>query len=229
MKNLLSPDNPVMNFITRLVYCVWLNILWFIFCIPVFTAGASTTALFYVTLKMAQDQEGNITRQFVTAFLDNFRFSTKVWLILLAVLAIFGVDGYFLWHMRYENMFWTILTAIFFVACAALAIVLMYIFPLMARFENTIPMMFKNSLFIGIRYLFCTAFMAAIYFFMLVIIVRFFTPAVIFGEGVCAFLCSLLLSGVFYRLEGGSPDSEESTDGSEFPEEKNASGGGSVK
>ena len=57
MRNLLNPDNPVMNFITRVVYAVWLNILWFVCSIPIVTAGASTTALFYVTLKMVKNEE----------------------------------------------------------------------------------------------------------------------------------------------------------------------------
>ena len=212
MKDFLNPDNPVMNFITSVVSCVWLNILWFIFSIPIFTIGASTTALFYVTLKMADNEEGNLTSQFVTAFRSNFRFSTKVWLILLALLVIFGVDGYVLWHIHYTNVFWTILTAIFIVACVALAIILMYIFPLMARFENTIQAMFKNSLLLGIRYLICTALMACIYFLMLLVIVRFFTPAVIFGEGLCAFLCSLLLTRIMHLLEGQEKSSDDHPD-----------------
>ncbi len=212
MKNFLNPDNPVMNTISQIVNCVWLNILWFIFCIPIFTVGASTTALFYVTLKMADNEDGNITAQFISAFRSNFRFSTKVWLILMAVIAVFSVDGYVLWHIRYTNVFWTILTAVFFVACAALAVILMYIFPLMARFENTVAAMFRNSLLIGIRYLVCTVLMAGIYFLMTLVVVRFFTPAVIFGEGLCAYLCSLLLSRILHLLEGSEAVSEETSE-----------------
>ena len=51
MNNLLNPDNPVMQFITKIVTTVYLNILWFLCCLPIFTAGAATTALYYVTLK----------------------------------------------------------------------------------------------------------------------------------------------------------------------------------
>ena len=54
MHNFFNPDNAVMQFITKVVYSVYLNILWFICCIPIVTAGASTTALFYVTLKMVK-------------------------------------------------------------------------------------------------------------------------------------------------------------------------------
>ncbi len=200
MRNLLNPDNVVMSLITRIVYSVWLNILWFVCSLPVVTAGASTTALFYVTLKMVKNEEGNVTAQFFSAFRDNFRFSTKVWLIMLAAQAALAFDGYVLWHMRFTNAFWTFLTAVFIVLLAACFITAMYIFPLMARFENTVVAMFRNSIMIGIRYLLCTVAMTAIYFIMLLIIVRFFTPAVIFGEGLCAFLCSYLLSGILDRL-----------------------------
>ena len=34
------------------------------------------------------------------------------------------------------------------------------------------------------------------------VIIRVFTPAVIFGEGLCALLCSCLLSNIFVLVEG---------------------------
>ena len=71
MHNFFNPDNAVMQFITKVVYSVYLNILWFICCIPIVTAGASTTALFYVTLKMVRNEEGNITKAFFSSFKSN--------------------------------------------------------------------------------------------------------------------------------------------------------------
>jgi uncharacterized membrane protein YesL len=208
MQHIFSPDNPVMVFINRIVYSVYLNILWFICCIPIVTIGASTTALFTVTLKMVKNEEGNITSQFFGAFKKNFKQSTIVWLIMLALGAVLAVDGYVLYHLRYENIFWTILTAIFLVVLAAYAIITMYIYPLMAHFENTIPAMFKNSIMIGVRFLLCTALMALIYFIMLVVIINFFTPAVVFGEGFCAYLCSYLLSNILAQC-GPTEETED--------------------
>lgn len=196
MSNLLSLDGPVMQLINKIVYSVYLNILWFICCIPIVTAGASTTALFYVTLKIARNEEGNITKAFFRSFRENLKQGTLIWMILLAFGIILGIDGYVVYHMRFENVFWTICAAFLIIAAAAYAIVLMYIFPLLARFDNTIGAMFKNALFMGIRFLLCTIVMAVIYFIMLLIVVRFFTPAVIFGEGLCALLCSYLLSNI---------------------------------
>lgn len=201
MNSLFNPDNPVMQFITKIVYCVYLNILWFICCIPIVTAGASTTALFYVTLKMAKNEEGNVTKAFFRSFRENFRQGTQIWMILLSIGLFLGIDGYVLYHMRFENMFWTVITAVFIVAVAAYSIVLMYIFPLLARFDNTIGTMFKNSIMIGMRFLLCTFLMLVIHFVMLFIVINLFTPAIIFGEGLCAFLCSYLLSNILKCCE----------------------------
>ena len=174
MKGLLDIDGPVMQIITKIVYAVWLNILWVICCLPVFTVGASTTALFYVTLKIVKNEEGNITRAFFGAFKENFRQATVMW--------TFG-------------------TAVFMAVLAAYAIILMYIFPLLARFDNTIWAMFKNSLMIGMRFLLCTVLMALVYFVMAVVVIRIFTPGIIFGEGLCALLCSYLLSNILGMVE----------------------------
>ncbi len=201
MRNLLSPEGPLMSLLTRIAYSAYLNVLWFICCLPIVTAGASTTALFYVTLKIAKNEEGNLTRAFFHSFRENFRQATKIWLILLVLGIILAADGYVFYHMRFENAFWTVGTAVFLVAVAAYAIVMMYIFPLLARFDNTVGAMFKNALLLGMRFLLCTALMAAIYFAMAFIVINIFTPAVIFGEGLCALLCSHLLSNILLMCQ----------------------------
>ncbi len=215
MRNLFNLDGPVLQFINKIVYSVYLNILWFICCIPIVTIGASTTALFYVTLKIAKNEEGSLTKAFFHSFKENLRQGTAIWLILLVVGVVLGIDGYVLYHMRFENVFWTLCTAVFFVAAAAYAVILMYIFPLLARFDNTIGAMFKNSLLIGARFLFCTLLMAVVYFVMLLVIVRIFTPAVIFGEGLCALLCSYLLSNILALCQ---TKSEEHADAAAEPQ-----------
>lgn len=82
---------------------------------------------------------------------------TQIWLILFGLGAVLGVDGYVLYHMRFENAFWALLTAVFIVAAVAYGIVLLYIFPLLAHFSNTTKAMFRNSLMVGMRFLLCMA------------------------------------------------------------------------
>ncbi len=218
MNNLLNPEGKVMLLFTKIAYCAYLNVLWFLCCLPIVTAGASTTALFYVTLKMAKDEEGNVTRSFFRAFRQNFRKATVIWLILLALGMVLALDGYVFYHMRFENAFWAVGTAVFLVALAAYAIVLMYIFPLLARFENTVRAMFFNSLMLGMRFLLCTVAMAVIYFVMAFVVINIFTPVIIFGEGLCALLCSHLLSNIMLMCEEKAETPEGGTVSEELSE-----------
>ena len=76
---------------------------------------------------------------------------------------------------------------------------------LLARFENTTFGILKTALLVGVRYLFCTLLMAAIYGIMGYVIVFVFTPAFLLGMGLCAMLCSFLMLRILYLI-GGDPD-----------------------
>lgn len=103
---------------------------------------------------------------------------------------------------------WTLMLALIIAAAIAYVIVLIYVFPLVASVKNTNFAMLKNSLLIGIHYLFCTILVFAIHFAMFFAVVAVFTPLILFGEGLCALLSSYLLSKVI-RACSYDPDTEE--------------------
>lgn len=205
MSNLIDPDRPLMAFITKMAYSAYLNILWLICCLPIVTIGASTTALFYVTLKMAEDRDDGLTGMFFRAFRQNFLPATKLWLVLLGAGAFLAMDGYIVWHIWSQSIFWTLVAALLIVAAIVYAVVLLYAFPLLARFENTTFGILKTALLVGLRYLVCTLLMAGIYFLMGWVVVNLFTPAFLLGFGCCAMLCSFLLVNIIHSI-GGDPD-----------------------
>lgn len=139
------------------------------------------------------------------AFRENFKPATKLWLILLAVGSFLAADGFVLRRMWSENIFWTLLTAVLIGAAVLYGIVLLYAFPLLARFENTTFGILKTAFLVGVRYLFCTLLMAAIYGIMGYVVVFVFTPAFLLGMGLCAMLCSFLMLRILYLI-GGDPD-----------------------
>ena len=73
MNGLFSINSPLWRFMDKALRLIWLNLLWFLCCLPVVTIGAATTALYSVTLKYARDEEGYLTRSFFQAFRQNFR------------------------------------------------------------------------------------------------------------------------------------------------------------
>ena len=198
---IFSYDSKFSQILLKIANACYLNLLWFLCSLPIVTLGASTNALYYVTLKMVRDEEGSVTRMFFRSFRENFRQATVLWLILLAAGAVLAGDGYILFHLFRSTtgaiaVFWTLLFALVIVAAIAYAVVLIYVFPLVASVTNTNTAMLKNSFFIGTHYLFCTILVFAIHFARFFVVVRIFTPMIVFGEGLCAFLSSYLLSNV---------------------------------
>ena len=81
-------DSPLMSALNKLADLIILNILVIICSLPVFTIGASMTALHYVVLKMVRNEEGYIIKSFFKSFKQNFRQATIIWLILLVLIGV---------------------------------------------------------------------------------------------------------------------------------------------
>ena len=225
MSNLIDPDRPLLAFITKMAYSAYLNILWLICCLPIVTIGASTTALFYVTLKMAEDRDDGLTGMFFRAFRQNFLPATKLWLVLLGAGAFLAMDGYFVWHIWSQRIFWTLVAACLLVAALVHAFVLLYAFPSLSPVVDTSSGPPLPALLVGLRYLVCTLLMAGIYFLMGWVVVNLFTPAFLLGFGCCAMLCSFLLVNIIHAI-GGDPDAAlaaQDAESKEDGENKNAS------
>ena len=198
---LFSYDSKFSQIMLKLCYGCYLNLLWMVCSLPVFTAGAATAALYDVTLRIAREEEPPLTTRFFRAFRENFRQATVLWLILLGVGALLGADAYILYHLYKStagmvSVMCTLGLALIIVAAICYVVVLMYVFPLIASVKNTNFAMLKNALLIGIHYLFCTILVFAIHFAMFFAVVAVFMPLIVFGEGLCALLSSYLLGKV---------------------------------
>ncbi|MDR1017815.1 MAG: YesL family protein [Lachnospiraceae bacterium] len=140
--------NKALNFMTKASNIVILNLLWVLCSIPIFTIGASTTALYTVMLKLVKDEEGYIAKDFFEAFKGNFKQSTILWLIALAVAFVLFLDFRFFGtsNMVVIKMLQYIVTVITLI----IAMILGYIFPMVAKFENTLQNYIKNSFYLVI-------------------------------------------------------------------------------
>lgn len=211
--NFFSYDSKFSQILLKICYSCYLNLLWFLCCLPIFTIGASTAALYDVTLRIVREDDAALTSRFFKAFRNNFRQATVLWLILLAIGSLLAADGYILYHLYRSatgsmSVIWTLMLALIIASAIVYVIVLLYVFPLTASVQNTNWAMLKNALFIGFRYLFCTILVFAIHFAMFFAVVAIFTPLIIFGEGLCALLSSYLLSNVI-RACSYDPSAEE--------------------
>lgn len=209
-------EGPVFTFLSRLADLIWLNLLFIICCIPVVTIGAATTALYYVTLKMAKDEEGYITRSYFKAFRDNFVQATVIWLVFLAVIVVMFLDFRI---AQVGDMSALIgsgrINDVVIVAVGVMAIILgmtlTYVFPLLARFDNTVVNTVKNAFLISIRHLPYTFLMMIIQAVPVVLI--WFFPAllilVLIMFSAVAYINSKFFRKIFVLYEGTDGEGRE--------------------
>ena len=191
-----------------------LNLLWFVCSLPIVTIGASTTALYYASLKLVRDEDHHIVSQFFRSFRENFKQATVLWLILLGTGLFLAADGYILYHLRLTAVgpaavLWTLLLAVIIAAAVIYVIVLLYVFPLLASVSNTTAAMLKNAFLIGTHFLFATILVFAVHVAMFFVVVAWFTPLIIFGEGLCALISAWLLNNILISVSGTPEDRTE--------------------
>lgn len=197
MGKVFDLDNPVFRTISKLVDLIWLNIIFVIFSLPVVTIGASVTAMMSVTMKMARDREGYMWQGFWKSFKQNFKQSTIIWIIMILVATVIGTDIYFFYSSTaaYAKVFLALMLGLsVLLLCMAI-----YIFPLLAQFENTIKQTAKNALLMAIRHLPWTILLLAILAVCAVLIWLFLGIAIFFGFGLTAFICAFIFNHIFVR------------------------------
>lgn len=140
-------DNILIKALSRICDFMLLNIMWVFCSIPVFTLGASTTALYTVMMKIVRNEEGYIVRGFLKAFKENFKKSTILCLILIVAGVVIGADLWFSLAMKYDLRL--VFQCIFLLLSLIWLCTVIYVFPLTACYENTIINTIKNALLLS--------------------------------------------------------------------------------
>lgn len=143
---LILGNNIIIRILTRIFDLMILNILWLVCSVGIITIGASTTALYSVMLKIVRNEEGYIVRDFFKAFRENFRQSTVIWMVLLAVGMLLMADTAILHRM--QGGAGLIGTMVFYIIVFFYFMEIIFVFPLIAKFENTTGSMIKNAILI---------------------------------------------------------------------------------
>ncbi len=149
MHKFFDLNSPFMSFLSRLADMVWLSVLWFLCCLPVITIGASTTALYYVALKLARDEEVAVTACFFKGFKENFKQGFVLNLIFLIVGAILVADYFIMSGV--QSGAGTYSSALFFVMFIWMLCIMFYTYPLQAQFVNPIRRTLMNAAMLSMR------------------------------------------------------------------------------
>lgn len=214
MRSVFNFEGPIFTFLSRAADIVWLNVLFIICSLPIVTIGASTTAMYYVTLKMVRDEESYITKSFFKSFKQNFLQATGIWLIILVVSFVVSMDYRIVTNEAYAGLISSsairnvIMVATMFMIIIVTSITV-YVFPILAKFDNTVKNTIKNAFLMCIRHL---PFTVALIFIPLIpiVLMYFFVQMyflILFIFSFVAYLSSKILVKIFdYYI----PSDEES-------------------
>lgn len=144
-----DPDSPLMGALGKLSDVIFCNVMFILFSLPLFTAGASMAALCNCMMMLIEDKEDAfVARDFWRAFKKNFKQATALWLLILLVILVL-VCFFFTVNSMIEVLGRMYLLPYFLLVFLFLCGV-QYVFPILARYQLRIRDVIKNAWLISI-------------------------------------------------------------------------------
>ncbi|MEE3436839.1 MAG: DUF624 domain-containing protein [Lachnospiraceae bacterium] len=221
MKDFFSLDNPFNRFMTLVFDIALLSILFAVCSLPVVTFGASAAALYSVMLRRVRNEEGAILKGFFQAFRENFRQGTIAGLIFIAINLLMFLDYRLISVIQNVTLAAVSAAAIMMVVLMT-AGVFAYVFPLIARYENSLRAAFNNAWRLAVINLPKTIVLVVLNnlpLLFLILRTDIFVPFIMLWcfilAGTAAYINSKILRGIFDRLFPDETAGDESGKGDE--------------
>jgi uncharacterized membrane protein YesL len=123
---------------------LWLNVLWLVSCLPIFTIFPATAAMFAVVREWVKKREPSITRAFFSFFKENFKQSFWIGFLWLSLGGLWAINVILIGRMPGPAR---LPLYIFFSFVGFLYVFAsIYLFPTIVSFDATGPTILKNSL-----------------------------------------------------------------------------------
>lgn len=146
---IFNPDGPIYKLIQNFVALVTINILWLLFSLPIITLGGATIAAYDVFLKMSEEEEGYVGRQFIASFKKNVKTGIPYGLLMLFCIYVVWLDFSLFEQLENNPM---ILLIMGMIAAFVFLLSFLFAFALQARYENTLIRTLKNSADISMKF-----------------------------------------------------------------------------
>ncbi len=214
MSRFFSSDNPVFGALDQLVDLAWVSILWLIFSLPVVTAGASTTALYYTVTKVIRHHRGYIWREFWGSFKSNFKQSTIIWILYVILMIIFCIDIKVMGTIG--GTVANTLQYTFLIGMVMVTAILFYALAYTARFIQDVKHILFNSGLMALRHLPKTL-LLLIVAALAVLSIYLMGIAFILAPAIAAILDSVILESIFVNYM--SEEDREKENMRNYPEQ----------
>lgn len=197
-----SFNSRFMDYLNTATQFVLLNIIFLLCCLPVITIGPAVAALYQIILREVRGEHGYLVRKYFVHFKEMFSqaFFTFLLLMIVSLLLLFNLV---FWNAM-EGLFAGVVVVIMVILLFITTCVAIYVFPLMARFQNSFLKTLKNAFLIAATNPRTTLILVLIHA-LTVAVVRFFPSGKVFllliGFSFVAYCNSYLLNKVFRKYE----------------------------
>lgn len=149
---MLQYDGPLIRYLVKAADMITLNFLWILFSLPVVTFGASTAAAHYVALKLVRDEGTSVVSMFIHAFRRNLLQGCMAGILFLAAGSILGIDLWlvFTGKIHVSSLASLLFTVLLWLLSFFYLMISVYVWALMARFENTIRQTVLNACILSV-------------------------------------------------------------------------------
>ncbi|WP_192986171.1 YesL family protein [Carnobacterium mobile] len=200
MQNFLSTENKPYQVMMKIYQLVIVNLIFLISCLPIFTIGTALTTLFAVTLKMIEDKEENLLQTYVAHFKKEFKQSTSLWLIFSGSLLVFAYIYPFFSQFFQINI---ILFYLFILIVAISVLTSLYVFPLLAKFDNSNLGIIKSAFLLAMKHMAFSILLFFLFIFFIILIPVFFPKLLFlylaFGFSLHAYISSFIFHSIFNK------------------------------
>jgi len=136
-------NSKLYNIFTAFTNILLVNVCWIALCLPVFTAGAATAALYFCMEQQRTDDLVYPVKTFWKAFRENFKQGTILLVIVAAVVLVGAADIFLI--LRLHKLLGGIATLILLLPFIFTMPALFYIFPLQGNYNNTVKNTVMNA------------------------------------------------------------------------------------
>lgn len=200
-------DSPLAGFLNKITDIMILGSLIIITCIPIITVGAAFTAAYYISFKMVKNEEAYIVRGFFKAFKENFKQSLILWIFVLVLLGAIAADYYIILYSGASFGMWARIVMLMATMFAAIGTA--FVFPVQARFQNTVKGTIKNAFLMSMLHFpaaIIVMLIGALPFIITYIVPQLLPIIFLVGFGGVFYLQSFVFLRVFKKYE---PQEEE--------------------
>ena len=156
MNKIFNIESKFVQGLATIGNLVILNLLWILTSIPIITIGASTTAMYSVAFKYADNTDDAVIKPYFKAFVSNFKQSTLIWIPMCIVSALLVIDALYLLGNANEGAT-PFLWIPFFVVLMVLMVTTAHVFPQIARYQVDTRTALHNTLLMSILHFLLTA------------------------------------------------------------------------